>query len=396
MCKHDAYFHVRSASGDLLVPTDRGLYCRAGDFYVDPWKPVERAIVTHAHSDHVAYGCASYLTSAAGEGVLRARLNAQEQNEHSDEPSDSEPSTPPRITARIDTLADGESRDFGPVRVSLHPAGHILGSSQVRIEHDNRVWVVSGDYKTAIPGEPPDRTCAPFEPVPCDVFITEGTFGLPVYRWQPQTDIFAQINQWWRDNAAAGRISIVFAYALGKAQRVLANIDPAIGPIAVHGAATRFNDAYRAAGVPLPDAPHATGDVIDTIRTSGGLIVAPPSALGSPWVRKFASRDAGMSAAFVSGWMRVRGTRRRKAVDRGFVLSDHADWPGLLSAIRATGAKRIGVTHGSVGPMVRWLRELGLDAFPVPTRYTGEIGEEAAASEASGEPPPAQSEEAAS
>jgi len=375
-----AYLDVPRSQTDLLVPTDRGLYCAAGDFYVDPWKPVERAVVTHAHGDHVAQGCGFYVTSEAGAAVLAARLYAPEAGEgHDASDSPSEAGTTAAHAGRIWPLAYGQTRDFGPVRVSLHPAGHILGSSQVRIEHRGQVCVVSGDYKTALPGEPPDRTCAPFESVPCDVFITESTFGLPIYRWQPDRLVFDAMNDWWRENIAAGRTSMVFAYSLGKAQRVLSGIDPTIGPIAVHGAVVRMNEVYRSAGIALPDAPHAAGDVIDDIRTRGGLVVAPPSALGSPWIRRFAARGGGMSGAFVSGWMLVRGTRRRKAVDRGFVLSDHADWPGLLGAIRATGARRVGVTHGSVGPMVRWLRESGLDAFPVPTRYTGEIGEEAAA-----------------
>jgi putative mRNA 3-end processing factor len=207
------------------------------------------------------------------------------------------------------------------------------------------------------------------------VFITESTFGLPIYRWPREGEVFGQINQWWRANAAVGRTSVVFAYALGKAQRVLAGVDASIGPIAVHGAVARFDRAYRAAGVELPEAPHAVGDVVGRVK-GVGLVVGPPSALGSPWVRKFAGAE-GFSGAFVSGWMRVRGTRRRKAVDRGFVLSDHADWPGLLETIRATGAERVGVTHGYIPQMVRWLREQGMDAFSVPTRYTGETGEEA-------------------
>jgi putative mRNA 3-end processing factor len=371
---------MRASQAALLSPTDRGLYCAAGDFHVDPWQPVERAIVTHAHGDHFAQGCGLYVTSAAGAPLLNARLQGAANTADPDTPQLArEQAAILRAANLVESLAYGEPRDFGPVRVSLHPAGHILGSSQVRIEHRGQVWVVSGDYKTALPGESHDRTCAPFESVACDVFITESTFGLPIYRWQPDRLIFGAINDWWRENVTAGRTSMVFAYSLGKAQRVLSGIDPSIGPIAVHGAVVRMNEIYRNSGITLPDAPHAAGEVIESIRGQGGLVVAPPSALGSPWIRKFAGRGAGMSAAFVSGWMQVRGRRRRKAVDRGFVLSDHADWPGLLSAIRATGARRVGVTHGSVGPMVRWLREGGIDAFPVPTRYTGEIGEEAAA-----------------
>ena len=359
---------------DLLMPTDRGLHCPEGGFHVDPWRPVERAVVTHAHGDHVARGCGSYLCSASGVAVLRSRLTG--------EPAPGEPPSGP-----VTGIPFGEATTMGGVRVSLHPAGHILGSAQVRVERAaanarrGEVWVVSGDYKTIA-----DRTCEPFAPVPCDVFITESTFGLPVYRWEPQEQVFSEINAWWGANAAQDRTSIIFAYALGKAQRVLAGVDPSLGPIAVHGAVHRMNEVYRAAGITLPDAPHADEQGAKAVR-GRGLVVAPPSALGSPWVRKFAASGGGMSAAFVSGWMRVRGTRRRKAIDRGFVLSDHADWPGLLGAIKATGASRVGVTHGYVAPMVRWLRETGVDAFAVPTRYTGETGEESEADPGRSPPP---------
>jgi putative mRNA 3-end processing factor len=337
---------------DLLIATSEGLFCPKGRFHIDPWAPVARAVITHAHSDHVTAGCGSYLCSATGAGVLRERLGTE---------------------APITGAPFGSPIDIEDVRVSLHPAGHILGSAQVHVEPrgSSPTWVFSGDYKTA-----PDLTCEPFEPVRCDVFITESTFGLPIYRWDDQRTVFEDINAWWRANAAQSRTSIIFAYALGKAQRVLAGVDASIGPIALHGAVHRFNEAYRSAGISLPAADHAAGDIIQSVR-GRGLLVAPPSALGSTWMRKFAGPE-GISAAFVSGWMQVRGARRRKAIDRGFVLSDHADWPGLLGAIRDTGASRVGVTHGYVRPMVRWLSESGLDSFAVPTRYSGEVGEDGA------------------
>jgi putative mRNA 3-end processing factor len=338
---------------ELIVPTPQGLYCAEGPFHIDPWRPVGRAVVTHAHSDHATWGCGEYLCSGSGAGVLRERVGAD---------------------AAITGLPYGESVTVGGVRVSLHPAGHILGSAQVRVERvsDGETWVVSGDYKTVA-----DRTCGAFAPVRCHTFITESTFGLPIYRWADQASVFDDLNAWWRASRAQARTCVVLAYALGKAQRVLAGLDPSIGPIAVHGAVRRFNRAYAAAGVALPEAPGASDPAGPDVRGCG-LVVAPPSALGSPWLRRFATGPAegGVSAAMVSGWMQVRGTRRRRAVDRGFVLSDHADWPGLLEAIRATGATRVGVTHGSIGPMVRYLRELGLDAFEVPTRYVGETGED--------------------
>jgi putative mRNA 3-end processing factor len=332
------------AAAEVLQLTDRGLYCPAGDFYVDPWQEVDRAVITHAHGDHARPGSRHYLTSRHGETVLRLRMGED---------------------ANIRALDYGESIFLGHARVSLHPAGHILGSSQVRIELRGEVWVVSGDYKREA-----DPTCAAFEPVRCHTFVTESTFGLPIYRWPAEAAVVADINDWWRENQAAGRASLLFAYALGKAQRVLAQIDSGIGPIFTHGAVERVNAAYRAGGVRLaPTQP--TAAVLAQQRTGscdGAVIVAPPSARGTPWVRRFPSASTG----FVSGWMQIRGTRRRRAVDRGFVLSDHADWPGLLGAIEATGAERVWVTHGYSEVLVRWLRERGLEARVVPTRFGGE------------------------
>ena len=342
---------------DLLVSTADGLYCPEGRFHIDPWRSVERAVITHAHSDHIVAGCASYACSAQGVGVLQERLG---------------------LSAAIVGWEYGEAVAMGSVRVSLHPAGHILGSAQVRVERvaqtagvRGETWVFSGDYK-----DQPDSTCQRLEVVRCDVFISESTFGLPIYRWPGEQEEMARVSTWWKENAAQGRTSMLFAYSLGKAQRLLAGVDPSVGPIGVHGAVDRFNRIYRAAGVHLPLAVHAAGDEIRRLR-GVGLVIAPPSARGSPWVRKFAGSGSGISAALASGWMSVRGARRRSAVDRGFIVSDHADWPGLLTVIAATGASRIGVTHGYVGPLVRWLTESGTDAFAVPTRYTGESGEEA-------------------
>lgn len=359
-----------TSGSDLLISTDDGLYCPEGDFHIDPWNAVGRAVITHAHADHVAAGCGSYLCSRPGVRVLRERLGKD---------------------AAISGEEFGATVQIRSVRVSLHPAGHILGSAQVKVERTTsstraasrgETWVVSGDYKTE-----PDATCQAFEPLPCDVFITESTFGLPIYRWSSASEEMARVNAWWSSNACQNRTSVLFAYALGKAQRLLAGVDPRIGPIAVHGAIERFNRAYREEGVALPPAPHAVGETVAQVR-GRGLLLAPPSALGSPWIRKFASTEQGFSAAFASGWMHVRGTRRRKAVDRGFVVSDHADWPGLLQAIRATGAKRVGITHGYVRQLSRWLSEKGYEAFTVPTRFRGEREEDGATAD--------QAEEAAS
>lgn len=327
------------ASSDLVVSTPDGLYCPAGGFHIDPWRPVGRAVITHAHADHARPGHGAYLAAARGAGVLRSRLGA----------------------ISLQALDYGEATTIGDTRVSLHPAGHVLGSAQVRIEHRGEVWVVSGDYKLA-----PDPTCEMFEPVRCHVFVTESTFGLPIYRWPTPREVYAQIDDWWSANARAGRASVLFCYAFGKAQRVLAGVDRSIGPIVCHGAVEPLNRAYREAGVDLP----ATHRVTDLERAllPRALVIAPPSAAGSPWLRRFG--DA--SDAFASGWMRIRGTRRRRSLDRGFVLSDHADWPGLAEAIDASGASRVIVTHGQVAVMVRWLAERGLEAGAFETEYGDE------------------------
>jgi len=326
----------------LLRLTERGLYCEAGDFYVDPWLPVPRAVITHAHGDHARWGSERYLGSREGGRVLRTRLGPQ---------------------AVIRDVEFGETIDLDGVRVSLHPAGHVLGSAQVRVEHRGEIWVVSGDYKTE-----PDPTCTPFEPLRCHTFITESTFGLPIYRWRPQTEVFEDIRGWWRANATAGRASMLFAYALGKAQRLLAGLreDP-VGPIYTHGAVERLNRDYRESGVALAPTTYASG-LSRGHDFSGSLIVAPPSAAGSTWLRRFGA----LSTGFVSGWMRVRGTRRRRSIDRGFALSDHVDWTSLLSTIAATEATTVWVTHGYREPVVRWLSERGVNATAVASRWEGE------------------------
>jgi putative mRNA 3-end processing factor len=331
-----------SASPDLLQLTDRGLYCAAGDFHVDPWQPVERALITHAHGDHARWGSRAYLAARDGERVLRTRLGPE---------------------ALIETLPFGESVSFNDVTVSFHPAGHILGSAQVRVERGGEIWVVSGDYKSE-----PDSTCAPFEPIRCHTFITESTFGLPIYRWAPQDQLFNEMREWWQRNRAAGKASVVFAYALGKAQRVIAGLgNSGIGPVYCHGAVQRLNADYRASGVPLPPTEHAAA-LPRGADFAGSLIIAPPSAAGSTWLRRFGA----LSTAFASGWMQIRGTRRRRALDRGFALSDHVDWPALLAAIEATGAERVQVTHGFREQVVRWLREKGLRAESIASHWEGE------------------------
>jgi putative mRNA 3-end processing factor len=333
---------------NLLRMTDAGFYCEPGGFHIDPWKPVERALITHAHGDHARPGHGAYLAAAPGLPLLRARVGD---------------------TAAIEGVRYGESRRIGAVDVSFHPAGHVLGSAQIRLRQAGITAVVGGDYKLA-----PDPTCAAFEPVACDVFVTESTFGLPVYRWDPPAVTLREVLGWWEANRAAGRASVLFAYALGKAQRVLlglAQLAGALpGPVYVHGAVGRINAAYRAAGVALPEAP-LVAQAPAGARFADALVLAPPSARGSTWMRRFVP----CSTAFASGWMALRGTRRRAALDRGFALSDHADWPALEAAVAATGARQVWVTHGYRDELARWLAERGYDARGVDTPFEGEGGE---------------------
>ena len=329
----------------LLQINGNGLYCSAGDFYIDPWRSVDFAVTTHAHSDHARSGSRHYLTAEPGRLVLQERLGP---------------------SARIQAIPYGETVTRNGVSISLHPAGHILGSAQVRVEFRGEIWVVSGDYKVE-----PDATCTPFEAVRCHTFITESTFGLPIYRWCPQAEVFAEINAWWKGNQAIGRTSLLNAYSLGKAQRLLAGVDASLGPIFVHGAAARMLPFYAATGVKLPQTEAVNSETICAAE-GRGLVIAPSSVAGTPWLQQFGD----VSTAFASGWMQIRSMRRRQGLDRGFVLSDHADWNGLVSAIRATGAERVLVTHGYTGPMVRWLRENGWAADVLATRFEGEPGEE--------------------
>src|SRR5208283_878160 len=333
---------------DLIAPTDRGLYCEAGDFHIDQWRPVSRAVITHAHSDHARFGSDLYLCHPLTAPILRRRLG----------------------DVAIETADYGEVLTRNGVEISLHPAGHVLGSAQVRVARNGEVWVASGDFKLEA-----DGVVAPFEPQRCNVFITESTFGLPIYRWRPQAETMAAIESWWRENVAAGRASVLFAYALGKAQRLLARLDPSIGPIVCHGAIEPVNAIYRDAGIIIPPTRLVT-EVADKSELRQALIVAPPSAAASPWLNRFGD----YSDALASGWMQVRGNRRRRGLDRGFPLSDHADWSGLLAAVEATGAERILATHGFTGPLTRYFREKGLDARALQTAY-GEEDEAAPGAE---------------
>ncbi|WP_419913782.1 ligase-associated DNA damage response exonuclease [Hoeflea sp.] len=333
----------------LLEFTDRGIYCRQADVYIDPWKPVGRALITHGHADHARFGHGSYLSTEAAAPVIRLRLG----------------------DIALQTVKFGETRTINGVAVSFHPAGHIPGSAQIRIEYKGEVWVVSGDYKVR-----PDNLSEPFEPIRCHTFISECTFGLPVFKWRAQEDVFADINAWWRENAGAGRTSVLGAYSLGKAQRLLAGIDAGIGPIYTHGAVENTNAVLRAQGLALPPTTQVT-DAQNKNDYPGALVIAPPGALGSNWMRRFPKASTG----FASGWMALRGVRRRRAVDRGFVLSDHCDWTELNEAIAATGAENIYVTHGYTEIFRRWLETRGYYARIVETEFRGDDLEEPAEGE---------------
>lgn len=325
---------------ELLEFTDRGIYCRQADVHIDPWKPVDRALITHGHADHARPGHGKYLCTAAAAPVIRLRLGDFD----------------------LHTVGFGEKRTINGVDFSFHPAGHIPGSAQIRAEYRGEVWVVSGDYKVH-----PDNLSETFEPIRCHNFISECTFGLPVFKWKPQSDVMAEINDWWRNNAEAGRTSVMGAYSLGKAQRLLAGIDGDIGPIFTHGAVENTNAVLRAQGLSLPKTSLVTDEQTKK-DYAGGLVVAPPGALGSNWMRRFPKATTG----FASGWMAMRGVRRRRGVDRGFVLSDHGDWTELNEAIDATGAERIYVTHGYTEIFRRWLEGRGFDARIVETEFRGE------------------------
>ncbi|MEM9006313.1 MAG: ligase-associated DNA damage response exonuclease [Cyanobacteria bacterium P01_F01_bin.86] len=325
----------------LITVRAEGLYCEAGDFYIDPWRPVDTALITHAHADHARSGCQQYVATAISEGILRKRLGQK---------------------IALQGVQYGEKLKFGDTWVSLHSAGHVMGSAQVRVESQDEVWVVSGDYKRCA-----DPTCEPFEVVPCDVFITEATFGLPIYKWDSGEVTSRRIYDWWQADLA--RPSILFCYAFGKAQRVLSELRRYTDQtVYVHGAIATLNEIYEAQNIALLPTV-STSDLERSYKYAGDLILAPPSGHRSTWMKRFKSPQT----AFASGWMAVRGARRRRGYERGFVLSDHADWSSLIRTIQATGARQVYVTHGQNDVLSRYLREVcGIQAEPLETLFEGE------------------------
>lgn len=314
----------------ILEIKPEGIYCPAGEFYIDPRGKVKKAVITHAHSDHARSGHNSYLCSDSCLPLLKIRLGENQ---------------------KMESIPFGKVIKIGAAKVSLHPAGHILGSAQVRVEVGGEVWVVSGDYKPQA-----DQTCESFELVSCHGFISECTFGLPVYRWMEEQKIHKEVNQWWQKNAKEGRPSLLFAYSLGKAQRILSGLESGIGPVFAHGAVHPFLEHYEKAGVHFPEVQKLErGQEIDLSRS---IIVAPPAVEDSTWTRKIKNSRRG----FASGWMSIRGAKRRRNLDQGFVLSDHADWDGLLQVIQGTGAEEIFLTHGNGDALARYLQEKGKNA----------------------------------
>src|SRR5690606_15104394 len=309
----------------LLSVNDNGLYCKVGDFYIDPWKPVKTALITHGHSDHMRWGMAHYICHHHTVPILKLRLG--EENS-------------------VQGVGYGEEFEIKGVKISFHPAGHIIGSAQIKLSYQGEVWVFTGDYKLAS-----DGVSQPYEQLRCDHFITESTFGLPVYQFPSAHDIYAAINRWWKKNAEEGYNTVLLGYALGKAQNMLAHADCTIGDICLHGAVANVNAALNEVGYQF-QGERITSDT-DRSRINDALIVAPPSASDTPWLRKLKPYRIGMC----SGWMQLRGARRRRGVDMGFPLSDHSDWGQLNQAVVQTGAKHIYVTHGYENVFSRWVAE---------------------------------------
>lgn len=331
----------------LIEFTDKGLFCKIGGFYIDPWKPVDKAVITHAHGDHARWGNGLYLCHELTKPILQLRLGEQQYQ----------------------TLKWDEHININGVKLSLHPAGHIIGSSQVRLEYNGEVWVFTGDYKIEN-----DGISGQFEPIRCNTFITESTFGLPIYRWKPQSVIFSNIKEWISTNRSNNKTSVLIAYSLGKTQRILQTVAEATDHIFAHGAIYNMQRALNQAGWNFPEVKHVTSDIPKEVLQQS-VVLAPSGADASPWIRRFIPYSVGVC----SGWMQVRGNVRRRNVDAGFPLSDHADWNGLLETVKATGAEKVYVTHGFQSAFSRYLNEIGIASAEVKTEYGEE--EEAAAVE---------------
>jgi len=339
---------------DILLPTPSGLCCKRGGFHIDPTRPVERALITHAHSDHARAGHGAVLATPETLDLMRLRYGEN-------------------FAGSTQAARYGEPIDLGGVNVTFHPAGHVLGSAQIAVRANGLRIVASGDYKDV-----PDPTCAPFELVPCDVFITEATFALPVFRHgNPDGEIEKLLGS---VALFPERAHLVGAYSLGKAQRVIALLRKAgyAAPIYLHGAMEKISKYYAGRGIALGELREVRGATKQNL--AGTITICPPSALNDLWTRRFPDP----LAAFASGWMRVRARARQLGVTLPLVISDHADWDGLTATIAATGAGEIWVTHGQEDALVHWCATRGLKARPLDIVGYGDEDEagEAAAGEA--------------
>ncbi len=327
----------------LLKFTSKGIFCPQANVYLDPWKPVGKAIISHAHADHARWGMKNYLCHNLSKNIIKHRLK----------------------TEHVESLPYNKTVNINGVKFSFHPAGHIIGSAQIKVEYKGEISVFTGDYKVK-----KDGLVQPFEPVKCHTLITESTFGLPVYKWEDETILKEKINNWWKQNNENGITSIILGYSLGKAQRILHAADPSIGPIYTHGAVENINEILRQDGVQLTATARVSKDISND-QYKGALIICPPSSLGTPWMKKFRP----YKTAICSGWMAIRGARRRRNVDTGFVMSDHADWDDLNYAVKASEAEKVYVTHGYSEIYAQWLNEHNINAEPLVTEYEGELSE---------------------
>lgn len=324
----------------MLRFTDKGIYCIPGRFYIDPWKPVDTAVITHGHSDHARWGMKRYLCHHFTVPILKSRIGSD-------------------IT--VQGMNYAETLNLNGVKISLHPAGHIIGSAQIRLEYKGKIVVVSGDYKTQ-----DDGLSTPFESVKCHEFVTESTFGLPIYNWKTTEQQNAQLQQWVLQNRNNGKTSVLVGYSLGKAQRIMKALE-GIGPLYVHYAIARLNEAYETAGILLPN--YHLADFRDNVKQlNREIVIIPPSLLDSNLIKKIPNK----ADAICSGWMQVRGARRWRSADAGFPISDHADWNGLLDAVKSTGAEKVYVTHGQTSVFTKYLNESGIEAQEVRTEYGNE------------------------
>ncbi|TCC90266.1 ligase-associated DNA damage response exonuclease [Pedobacter frigiditerrae] len=328
----------------LITFTNRGIYCKQGNFHIDPWHPVDYAVTTHGHADHVKWGNKNYLCHDLTKPILKQRYGLEDN---------------------VQTLPYNKEIDINGVKLSLFPAGHVIGSSQIRIEYKGEICVVSGDYKVEY-----DGISTAFEPVKCHTFVSESTFGLPIYNWQPQELIFKQIKSWINDNCTKGKTSILVAYSLGKAQRLIKNLAGEY-PIYVHNSIANLNEGFAEAGVELPETIRITPE-IKKDEMQKGIVIIPPALADGRWVKSLQQPAIGVC----SGWMAVRAGRRWRSADAGFALSDHADWPGLLSAIKATEAEKVFVTHGVITVFSKYLNEIGINSEEVTTKYGAEDDDE--------------------